>query len=128
MEFTVSDVLPATPEAVYKAWMSSEGHAAMTGAGARVDGRVGGEFEAWDGYILGRTLALEPGRRIVQAWRTSEFADSDADSVIEVVLEPVEEGTQITLRHSGIPDGQPDYEEGWRESYFDPMRDYFAGR
>jgi uncharacterized protein YndB with AHSA1/START domain len=78
-EFTVSDVLPATPAAVYHAWMSSDGHAAMTGAEADIDPRVGGEFSAWDGYISGRTLALEPGRRIVQAWRTSEFDAADHD-------------------------------------------------
>ncbi len=126
-EFEVSDVLPAAPEAVYRAWMSSEGHTAMTGAGARIDPRVGGEFEAWDGYITGRTLALEPGRRIVQSWRTSEFAGSDVDSEIEVLLEPAGEGTRITVRHSNVPDGQLGYQHGgWQENYFDPMREYFA--
>ena len=48
-EFTVSDVLPATPAAVYDAWMSSEGHAAMTGAPAAIDPHVGARFSAWDG-------------------------------------------------------------------------------
>jgi uncharacterized protein YndB with AHSA1/START domain len=126
-EFTIEDVLPATPQAVYDAWLSAAGHAGMTGAGAEIDARVGGKFTAWDGYITGRTLALEPGRRIVQAWRTSEFEDGDADSQIEVLLAPVPDGTEITLRHTAIPDGQSGYEQGWRDNYFDPMRDYFAG-
>jgi activator of HSP90 ATPase len=127
-EFTVSDVLAAKPMAVYDAWMSADGHAAMTGAGAEVDPRVGGEFSAWDGYISGRTLVLEPGRRIVQSWRSSEFDDGDDDSQIEVLLEEVPEGTRIALRHSNIPDGQSGYEQGWRDNYFDPMREYFAAR
>jgi len=127
-EFTVSDVLPATPADVFDAWMSSEGHAAMTGGSAEIDPTVGGEFTAWDGYISGRTLALEPGRRIVQAWRTSEFEPADPDSQIEVLLEAVRDGTEITLHHSAIPDGQSGYEQGWRDNYFDPMRDYFSGR
>ncbi|MGD0121292.1 MAG: hypothetical protein ABSC46_01880 [Candidatus Limnocylindrales bacterium] len=63
-EFTVSDVIPATPMAVYDAWMSNDGHGGMAGAAAEIDLREGGEFSAWDGYISGRTLALEPGRRI----------------------------------------------------------------
>ena len=126
IEFTVSDVLPATPDAVYEAWMSSDGHAAMTGAPARVDPAVGGEFEAWDGYISGRTLALEPGRRIVQSWRTTDFAGGDADSAIDILLEEVEAGTRVTLRHTGIPDGQPDYAQGWRDFYFDPMHEHFG--
>jgi activator of HSP90 ATPase len=109
--------------------MSSAGHTAMTSAAARVDPRVGGDFDAWDGYITGRTLALEPGRRIVQSWRTSEFNDTHEDSRIEVLLEPEGMGTRITIRHANVPDGQTGYEEGgWQESYFDPMREYFGRR
>jgi len=126
-DFEVSDVLPATPDEIYAAWMSSEGHTAMTGAEAHVDPRVGGDFDAWDGYITGRTLALEPGRRIVQSWRTSEFDDTHEDSRIEVLLEPLGEGTRITIRHTNVPDGQTGYEQGgWQESYFEPMREYFG--
>ena len=126
-DFEVSDVLPATPDDIYTAWLSSDGHGAMTGAEAHVDPRVGGDFDAWDGYITGRTLALEPGRRIVQSWRTSEFTDAHEDSQIEVLLGPVGEGTRITVRHTNVPDGQTGYEQGgWQESYFDPMREYFG--
>ena len=36
-------------------------------------------------------------------------------------------GTQLTLKHSGLPEGQgPGYKSGWGENYFDPMREYFA--
>lgn len=127
--FEVSDVLPATPRDIYEAWLSSDGHSAMTGAPAHVEAVVGGELDAWDGYIVGRTLELEPFGRIVQSWRTSEFADGDADSTIEVLLEPVPDGTRITIRHSGVPDGQTGYElGGWQESYFDPMKEYFSAR
>jgi uncharacterized protein YndB with AHSA1/START domain len=75
--FEVSSELPADPTTIYSAWMSSEGHSAMTGAAASVDPAIGGAFTAWDGYIEGRTLSLEPGLRIVQSWRTSEFAYHD---------------------------------------------------
>lgn len=127
-DFEVSDVLPATPEAIYAGWLTSDGHSAMTGSQARVDARVGGEFEAWDGYISGRTLALEPGRRIVQSWRTAEFSAADEDSRIEVLLEPLGGGTRITLRHTNVPNDQRGYEQGgWQENYFDPMRAYFGG-
>ena len=125
-EFTVSTVLPATPEQVYKAWLSSAGHSAMTGSKARVVARVGGSFTAWDGYITGRTTALEPYTRIVQDWRTSEFPEDAPDSEIEITLRPVRAGTKLTLTHRHIPEGQADsYESGWDESYFQPMRAYF---
>jgi activator of HSP90 ATPase len=127
--FEISAVLPASADSIYGAWMSSAGHSAMTGADAEVDPRPGGAYSAWDGYIIGRTLELEPGRRIVQSWRTSEFTADQEDSRIEVLLEPVEDGTKVTIRHSNVPADQLGYEQGgWQESYFDPMREYFAGR
>jgi len=126
-DFVLSTVLPASPQAVYDAWMSSEGHGEMTLTECTIDPRVGGEYEVGDGYITGRTTALEPGRRIVQTWRTSEFADTDADSEIEVLLEAVDGGTRLTLHHRHVPDGQTDYEHGgWQDNYFEPMRDYFT--
>jgi uncharacterized protein YndB with AHSA1/START domain len=128
-DFTLSVVLPASPQRIYDAWMSSEGHGAMTLTECRIDPHVGGEYEAGDGYITGRTLALSPGRRIVQTWRTTEFADSDPDSEIEVLLEPVEGGTKLTLNHRRVPDRQRDYEQGgWQDNYWEPMREYFSGR
>ena len=128
-KFTVHTMLPAEPETVFRAWLSTEGHAAMTGSPAKVEPRVGGTFTAWDGYISGKTLELRPYSRIVQAWRTSEFAETDPDSRIEVVFELAEGGTEMTLTHSDIPDGQAEsYESGWEESYFAPMREYFSSQ
>ena len=99
----------------------------MTGSPAKVEPRVGGTFTAWDGYITGKTLELKPYSRIVQAWRTSEFADKDPDSRIEVLIEPAEGGSKLTLKHTSIPKGQAEsYESGWEESYFAPMREYFG--
>jgi activator of HSP90 ATPase len=125
--FTVSTTLPAEPERVFRSWLSTEGHSAMTGSPAKVEPRVGGTFSAWDGYITGKTLALRPYSRIVQSWRTSEFSETDPDSQIEVVIKAAEGGALLTLTHSDIPAGQADsYESGWEESYFAPMREYFG--
>ncbi len=126
IEFEISTIIPATPEAIYRAWLSSEGHSAMTGASAEITDELGAEFEAWDGYITGRNLELEPGRRIVQAWRTSEFGEDEPDSRLEVTLEPVGDKTKLTLRHTGLSPGGEQYEQGWVESYFEPMIDYFT--
>ncbi len=125
--FTVSTVLPVNAEKVFRAWLSTDGHSAMTGSPAKVEPRVGGKFTAWDGYITGKTLELKPYTHIVQAWRTSEFPDESPDSRIELLLEPEGEGTKLTLIHTEIPDGQADsYEGGWEDSYFRPMQQYFT--
>jgi uncharacterized protein YndB with AHSA1/START domain len=123
----VSGVVRAPPDRIYEAWLDSAEHSAMTGGRATIDANVGGRFTAWDGYIEGATLELEPGRRIVQRWRTSEFPSGAADSLVEIRLEPLEEGTRIIFLHSEIPEGQrTKYEQEWREHYLDPMDRYFA--
>jgi activator of HSP90 ATPase len=125
-EFSISVELPAAPDTVFQTWLSSKGHSSMTGSPAKVEPRVGGSFTAWDGYITGKTLELKPYARIVQSWRTGDFADSDPDSKIELTLEAVPDGTKLTLKHTGIPSGQAEsYESGWEEWYFAPMRTYF---
>lgn len=98
----------------------------MTGSSATSDAKKGGAFSAWDGYITGKHLVLEPGKRIVQAWRTTEFPPAAPDSTLEIRLSKVAKGTKLSLLQSDIPDGQSDmYAEGWLEYYFDPMTRYF---
>jgi len=127
-QLQLRDVFPAAPERIYELWMDSEGHALMTGGEAVIDPREGGEFSAWDGYITGVTERLEPGRLIVQRWRTSEFPEDAGDSMVEVTLRPVEGGCEITLVHSGIPEGQGDrYKAGWVDYYFEPLRELLEG-
>ena len=127
ISFEVSESFPASPEEIYAAWLDSDGHSAMTGGLARASAEVGAEFEAWDGYIRGRTLELELGKRILQSWRTSEFEDSDPDSEIEVIFTPIEGGTKVTLRHSNLPPHGMQYQQGWMDHYFSPMKEYFKG-
>jgi activator of HSP90 ATPase len=123
----VSDVFPVTQKDLYLAWLDSRKHGAFTGGGAVIDPAVGGKFTAWDGYIEGKTKELQPFKRIVQSWRTTNFPASSPDSELEVFFETVERGTKITLRHSNIPTGQgQDYKQGWKDHYFTPMKEYFS--
>lgn len=127
--FEISTLLPAAAPQIYAAWLDSDKHAAMTGGSADIQPVAGGRFSAWDGYITGTTLELEPDRRIVQSWRTVEFPPEALDSRLEIVLTEAAEGTQLTLKHSNIPAGQgASYESGWADNYIEPMKVYFASR
>ncbi len=122
-----SAVIPATTTAVYDAWIDGKKHAAFTGAPAKIDRKVGGRHVAWGGYIHGWNLRLEPGKRIVQSWRTTDFGPPDPDSVIDVRFKKVKGGTEVTIVHTDIPEGLgKGYEEGWLEHYFTPMTVHFA--
>ena len=125
----LSIILPASQERVYSAWLSSEDHSAFTGSEAHIDAEFGGKFSAWDNYISGTTLQLLPYSKIVQAWRTTEFPDNSPDSKLEIHFEPVGAETKLTLIHSEIPEGQEEeYEQGWTDYYFEPMKKYFADK
>ncbi len=124
--FILAETIRAKPAEIYEAWLNSKGHTAMTGSPAEIDGKVEGQFSAWDGYIFGKTLELTPNQRIVQAWRTTEFPNGASDSHLEVLLEEVSNGTKITLIHSDMPEDQVDsYRQGWEDFYFKPMKEYF---
>ena len=130
-EFTLTATFSAKAADIYKAYLSTQGHTQITGSPAKVDGRVNGEFTAWDGYIWGTFLELEENKKIVQAWRTGEFPEDAEDSHVEILLEEIASTgerrlamTKLTLIHTNIPEGQADsYKTGWEDFYFKPMRE-----
>jgi activator of HSP90 ATPase len=113
------------PSEIYKAWLDSTQHSKMTGGLAKCSNEIGGNFTAWDGYIEGKNIGLKPNREIIQSWRTSEFDRNDEDSKILIRLKEIENGTELTLIHNNIPEGQTQYRKGWVEHYFTPMENYF---
>ncbi|MCA3015953.1 MAG: SRPBCC domain-containing protein [Myxococcaceae bacterium] len=122
---TVSKVIPAPARRVYEAWLDAEEHALMTGAATSAG--KGGAYTAWDGYIEGRTVSSEPYTRIVQTWRASDFPEGHPDSTLTIEFTEVAGGTEVTLRHEGLPDGMAgDFERGWQDHYFAPMGKYFS--
>jgi uncharacterized protein YndB with AHSA1/START domain len=128
IEFEVSGLISASPEVIYGAWLNSEEHSKMTGSPATVSATVGGEFDAWDGYIRGVNLELESPWRILQRWRSTEFEDSDEDSLLEILFETEEDKTRVTIRHTSLPEHGMQYKQGWIDAYFTPMETYFLDR
>jgi activator of HSP90 ATPase len=124
-EFSLSHIFPVKAETIYNAWLDGEKHAAMTGGSAECKPEENTSFSTWDGYISGKNLKLIPNQKIIQSWRTTEFSPDDADSLVEIDLQTLTQGCRFTIKHSKIPGGQPDYEQGWIEYYITPMSEYF---
>jgi activator of HSP90 ATPase len=119
-------IVPATPVEVYEAFMDAEKHSAFTGSRATCDPRVGGEFTAWDGYISGKNLELEKGKRIVQEWVTTDWPKNYPPSRLELNFKAVKEGTEISMIHSEVPAEQADdTKQGWIDFYWEPLKEYF---
>ena len=127
LSFTVSTTIPAGKETIYNAWLDSKQHALMLGTGSAIGShKVGDTFMAHDGYITGTNDELVPYSKIVQRWRSTEFKESDEDSVITVTFEDASGGTLVTLIHSNLPPHGMQYETGWVIHYFEPMKEYFG--
>jgi len=118
--------LPGTPEEVYAALMTTRGHEGFSGAPARILPKVGTTFVVWGGYIHGKNLELEPGRRIVQSWRPSEETwPQDYYSTVTYTLSPATGGTRLQFEQAGVlADHAGHLTAGWKESYWEPLRKY----
>ncbi|MFO0611271.1 MAG: SRPBCC domain-containing protein [Polyangiaceae bacterium] len=123
----VSGVVAAAIERVFDAFLESEAHSAMTGGPANVSAVLGTPFSAWDGYITGSNLFLDRPKRIVQSWRASDFPAEANDSMLEILLDERDGGTEITFVHTGLPIGMSrGFLEGWHKYYLEPMQTYFG--
>ena len=120
----------ASPREIYDAYIETKRHAAFTGAKARIVARPGGKMTAWNGYVSGEFLLLRPGTRIVQTWKSMRWPKGDPESILDIRLASKGKGTELTMVHSGIPASPASlangFKKGWYESYWTPLRKYFA--
>lgn len=127
-QFTTSAFIPALPMVVYVAWTDGALRTAITGQRVESAPLVGRTFSVDDGFIAGANIDLEPGRHIVQAWRTRDFPDDAPDSRVTVNLLAEGNGTRLNLTHQDIPDGTSGrYRDMWNEQVFRPMQEFFVG-
>jgi uncharacterized protein YndB with AHSA1/START domain len=120
-------LIDATPLEVYEAYVDPKKHAAFTGQITTGAPKVGGKFTAGDGYIAGKYLALERGKRILHEWTTTEWPKGYPVSILELTLKAKGKKTELTMVHSKVPEDQVDYyAEGWKEYYWKPLQEYFA--
>lgn len=120
-DITVTRAIPASAENVFDVWMDPKSPGGPWYGSDRtilnpvVDGlfyfAVKHEGRTWPHY--GRFLQIERPRRVEYTW-VSE-ATKGVESVVAVTFEPLGEQTEVTLRHSGIPDDEigRQHQEGW---------------
>lgn len=118
--------LNASPEEVYRAFMDEETHGALTGGVSRIEQQVGGLAEMHDGQIIARNIELEPGRKIVQAWRVNGW-DDGIYTMLRITLEADGEATKVTLDQTGCPEQVTEHlASGWDQRYWQPLARHFG--
>ena len=118
--------MPAKPIDVYETLIDHKKHTEFTGSLATGERKVGGRFTAWDGYISGKNLVLDEGKRIVQEWKTTKWPAGYLPSIVEFSFKAKGSGTELTMVHSNVPAKQADsYAQGWIDFYWKHMKKYF---
>ncbi len=117
------------PAKLYRIFLDSKKHAAVTGAPARLSSKVGGSFTAYGGQLRGKNLLLVPGKMIVQAWRGTHWKSSDPDSILILQFSKARGGGQIYLVHVNVPShDHAGVRKGWPRYYWKPWKTYISKR
>ena len=116
--------IKAPPEEVYSALTSGKEFSEMTGAPAEISAVEGGAFSFFGGQITGRNIELTAKEGLVQAWRVGVWPKG-VYSIVRIMLERAGDETELTLDHSGFPDGAAEHlESGWHKMYWQPLMTY----
>ena len=122
---TQSVVLPAPADILYKMYVNSEMHSAITGGSAEVHAEPGGTFTAFDGMLSGTILHVVKSKLVVQTWRSESFRASDPDTTL--ILNFSSEGEnrgRIDMVHLDVPSKVYDrIKQGWKTHYWNPWRE-----
>lgn len=120
-EVTVTRTIPASPENVFDLWINPKSLGGPWFGGERVivnpvvDGlfylAAKHEGRIWPHY--GRFLRLERPRVVEYTWMSE--GTKGAESIVTLTMEPRGSETEVTLRHSGVPDDEMGrrHKDGW---------------
>ncbi|MBL8018177.1 MAG: SRPBCC domain-containing protein [Leptospirales bacterium] len=117
----------ASPDEVYQVLADSKLHQECIGAKATIGKAIGERFEVFAGKITGVIVDLAPGKRIVQAWRRSDFPAGIFSMAAFTLQATKDGGTELILTHRGVPKALiPDVEAAWRRDYWQKIKNYLS--
>lgn len=116
----------ASAEDVYGTLVDARRVSAWTQSEAKADAKPGGEFALFGGQVSGRFVELQPYRRIVQDWRSSNWPPGHY-SRVTLQLAQQETSTTLKLTQTAVP--LEDYERihaGWEQNYWQQIKRVFG--
>mgnify|MGYP006171048391 FL=1 len=117
--------IPAPPEEVYLALTIPLSIKLWSGAEAEMSTIPNSDFSLFDGDIVGKNLAFEENKKIVQQWF---FDGQEEESIVTMKIHEHKKGTSIELSHTNIPDDvYEEFVDGWNTSYFGELFEFFDG-
>jgi uncharacterized protein YndB with AHSA1/START domain len=126
-----------TPEGIASWWGPDEGPVLAAETDPRVGGHFRVRFRMVDGSeheSTGEYLEVVKPERLSVSWRWTGGAEDPGESLVEIRLRAVSEGTELTLTHSRLHDEETcrSHEDGWTgalgklERHFLATKEYTA--
>jgi uncharacterized protein YndB with AHSA1/START domain len=126
-----------TPEGIASWWGPDEGPVLAAETDPRVGGHFRVRFRMVDGSeheSTGEYLEVVKPERLSMSWRWTGGAEDPGESLVEIRLRAVSEGTELTLTHSRLHDEETcrSHEDGWTgalgklERHFLATKEYTA--
>ena len=126
---SLSYVIYATPEKVFEA-LTQEGIIGQwCDGGGKVDHKVDGDIELFDGWVKGKVVAFDKkNKKLAYTWKPKEWDKKTAPSLVQYTFKPHAAGTEVTVEHTGYPtkDEADNHLRGWTDYVFEPLNDYFT--
>jgi uncharacterized protein YndB with AHSA1/START domain len=126
-----------TPEGIASWWGPDEGPVLVAETDPRVGGHFRVRFRMVDGSeheSTGEYLEVVKPERLSMSWRWTGGAEDPGESLVEIRLRAVSEGTELTLTHSRLHDEETcrSHKNGWTgaldklERHFLATKEYTA--
>lgn len=127
----VRRVVAAPREAVWAAWTEPERMRRWLCPEGATLGRVEADVRPAGGYrlhmrgpegevytVVGTYREVEPPARLVFTWDWAEEESAVGDTVVTVLLESVEEGTEVVVVHTALPTAESaeGHRQGWEST------------
>jgi len=107
-----------TPEGIACWWGPDDGPVLLAETDLRVGGRYRVRFRMLDGSeheSSGEYLEVVRPERLAMSWRWAGGEEDPGESLVEIDLRAIAEGTELTFTHSRLHDEETrrSHEEGW---------------
>ena len=119
-----------TPQAIACWWSPDDGPVLVAEADPRVGGRFRVRFRTLDGSeheCSGEYLEAVKPERLSMSWRWTGGVEDPGESLVEIRLRAIVEGTELTFTHSRLCDeaARRSHEQGWNGS-LDKLERHFS--
>ena len=118
--------IKASIEEVWKALTDTKYIDGWGGGPAKMSDKVGSNFSLWDGDTHGKNIEVETNKKLVQEWFSGKWSKP---SIATFNLSSKNDETTIDFTHENVPEEElEDIEQGWRDYYLGPLKDYLENK